>query len=117
MFIDPAEVRGIEGKSAIHLARVHGERKRNVFRSDRAVGAGGLHGVGAADGEPIGQTQCILPHAIIESLVTTSSGALAAATEGSTRPVTTRIMHAGLVTVIQYSLSMPRAAEPDRRDL
>jgi hypothetical protein len=57
--------------------------------------------------EPIGRTQRILPHAIIESLVTTSSGALAAATEGSTRPVTTRITHAGLATVIQYSLSTP----------
>jgi hypothetical protein len=56
---------------------------------------------------PIGRTQRILPHAIIESLVTTSSGALAAATEGSTRPVTTRITHAGLATVIPYGLSIP----------
>jgi putative transposase len=27
--VDSAEIRGVKGKSAIHLARVYGERKRN----------------------------------------------------------------------------------------
>jgi hypothetical protein len=38
-------------------------------------------------GVPIGQTQRILPHAIVEKFETSSSGALALATENSTRPV------------------------------
>src|SRR4051812_27198365 len=53
----------------------------------------------------IGQTQRILPHAIAEELVTTPSGALAPVTEGSTKPVTMRVTHAGLATVTQYDLS------------
>jgi hypothetical protein len=44
---------------------------------------------------------------MVESLTTTSSGALIPATEGSTRPVTTRITHAGLSTVVQYDLRLP----------
>jgi hypothetical protein len=36
----------------------------------------------------IGETQRILPHAISQELTLSSSGALVAATEGSTRPVT-----------------------------
>ena len=53
------------------------------------------------------ETQGILPHAIAENLTTTSSGALVSATEGSTQPVSTRVTHAGIATVIQYDLRMP----------
>ena len=41
-----------------------------------------------------------------------SSGALVPATEGSTRPVTTRT-HAGIVKVDQYELRIP-SAPPDQ---
>jgi hypothetical protein len=54
-----------------------------------------------------GETQRILPHAIRQDLTTTSSGALIAATEGSTRPVTMHITNAGIATVEQYDLRMP----------
>jgi hypothetical protein len=57
--------------------------------------------------ERIGETQRILPHAIVENLTTTSSGALVPVTEGSTRPVSTRITHAGIATVVQYDLRLP----------
>jgi hypothetical protein len=57
--------------------------------------------------EQTGETQRILPHAIMENLTTTSSGALIPATEGSTQPVTRRVTHAGIATVIQYDLRMP----------
>jgi hypothetical protein len=57
--------------------------------------------------EPIGPTQRILPHAIVEKFETSSSGALVTAVEGSTKPVTTRITHAGLATVVQYDLRLP----------
>jgi hypothetical protein len=54
----------------------------------------------------IGETQRILAHAITEML-TTSSGALVAATDDSTRPVATQITQAGLAVVMQYELRMP----------
>jgi hypothetical protein len=57
--------------------------------------------------EPIGETQRILPHAIVEKLVTTSSGALVRATESSTPTI--QITHAGLATVIQCDLRAPEA--------
>jgi hypothetical protein len=57
--------------------------------------------------EQTGETLRILPHAIVESLTTTTSGTLIPATEGSTRSVTTRVTHAGIATVIQYDLRMP----------
>jgi hypothetical protein len=55
----------------------------------------------------IGETQRILAHAITENLITSSSGALIAATENSTRPVTVQVTQPGLATVIQYDLRMP----------
>jgi hypothetical protein len=55
----------------------------------------------------IGESQRILPHAVAQKFETSSSGALVPATEGSTRPVTTRITHAGLATVVQYDLRLP----------
>jgi hypothetical protein len=57
--------------------------------------------------EPIGETQRILPHAIVEKFETSSSGALVTAVEGSTKPLTTRVTHAGIAIVIQYDLRMP----------
>jgi hypothetical protein len=46
--------------------------------------------------ERTGGTQRILPRAISQDLTITSSGALVAATEGSTRRVTVRIRNAGI---------------------
>jgi hypothetical protein len=57
--------------------------------------------------EQTGQTQRILPHVIVEKFETSSSGALVTAVEGSTKPVTTRVTHAGLTTVVQYDLWGP----------
>jgi hypothetical protein len=55
----------------------------------------------------IGETQRILAHAITENLITSSSSALIAATENSTRPVTVQVTQPGLATAIQYDLRMP----------
>jgi hypothetical protein len=57
--------------------------------------------------EKTGETQRILPHAITEELITTSSGAVVPVTEGSTRPVTRRVTHAGIAIVDQFDLRMP----------
>jgi hypothetical protein len=46
--------------------------------------------------EHTGQSQRILPHAITERFETSSSGALVAVVENSTKPVTTRVTHAGI---------------------
>jgi hypothetical protein len=56
--------------------------------------------------EQTGETQRILPHAITEELTTTSSGAVVPVTEGSTRPVTRRVTHAGIATLLQYDLRL-----------
>jgi hypothetical protein len=58
-------------------------------------------------GEPTGQTQRILPHAIVEKFETSSSGALVTAAEGSTKPMTTRVTHAGIAIVDQFDLRLP----------
>jgi hypothetical protein len=65
-----------------------------------------LRDLGYVD-EKTGQSQRILPHAVTERFETSSSGALLTATENSTKPVTTRVTHAGIATVIQYDLRMP----------
>jgi hypothetical protein len=57
--------------------------------------------------EPIGETQRILLHAITEELTTTSSGAMVPVTEGSTKPVTTRVTHAGIAIVDEFDLRLP----------
>jgi hypothetical protein len=51
-----------------------------------------------------GTSQRILPHAIEEKLMLSSSGV---ATAGSTRPVTVQVTPPGLATVIQYELRTP----------
>jgi hypothetical protein len=45
--------------------------------------------------------------AIRQAMTMSSSGALIAATEGSTRPVTLQVTNAGIATVEQYDLLMP----------
>jgi hypothetical protein len=57
--------------------------------------------------EKTGQTQRILPHAIVEKFETSSSGALVTPTENSTKPVTTRVTHAGIAIVNQFNLRLP----------
>jgi hypothetical protein len=57
--------------------------------------------------EKTGETQRILPHAITERFETSSSGALVSPTENSTKPVTTRVTHAGITIVDQFDLRMP----------
>jgi hypothetical protein len=49
----------------------------------------------------------ILPHAISQELTTSSSGALVAATDGSTRPVTVQVTQPGLAMIVQYDLRIP----------
>ena len=48
-----------------------------------------------------------MPHAITQELTLSLSGTLIPATENVTRPVTTRVTHAGLATAIQHDLRMP----------
>jgi hypothetical protein len=54
--------------------------------------------------EKIGESQRILPHAVAQRFEVSSSGALIPATEGSTKPVTVQVTHAGIATVEQYDL-------------
>ena len=54
--------------------------------------------------ERTGESQRILPHAIVEHLTTTAAGALVPVTEGSTGKVTMRITHAGIATVFQIRI-------------
>ena len=57
--------------------------------------------------ERTGEIERILPHAIVEKFETSSSGALVTAAENSTKPVTTRVTHAGIAIVDQYDLWLP----------
>jgi hypothetical protein len=54
-----------------------------------------------------GTTERILPHAVAQRLETSSSGALVAPTEGSTKPVTVTVTKAGIAAVEQFDLRMP----------
>jgi hypothetical protein len=56
---------------------------------------------------PTGTTSRILPHAVRQAMTMSSSGALIAATEGSTKPVALHVTNAGIATVEQYDLRMP----------
>jgi hypothetical protein len=57
--------------------------------------------------ERIGQSQRILAHAVSQKFEVSSSGALVAATEGSTKPVTLQVTNAGIATVEMYDLRAP----------
>jgi hypothetical protein len=57
--------------------------------------------------EKTGETQRILPHAVTERFETSSSGALIVAVEGSTKPVTVKLHHAGIAIVDQFDLRLP----------
>jgi len=54
-----------------------------------------------------GTTERILAHAVAQRFEVSSSGALVAATEGSTKPVTVTVTNAGIATVEQFDLRMP----------
>jgi hypothetical protein len=54
-----------------------------------------------------GETQRVLAHAIAQKFETSSSGAFVAAVENSTKPVTTRVTHAGIAIVDQYVMRLP----------
>jgi hypothetical protein len=56
---------------------------------------------------PTGTTQRILAHAVAQPMTMSSSGALVAAIENSTRPTTVVITNAGIATVEMYDLRMP----------
>jgi hypothetical protein len=49
---------------------------------------------------------CILAHPVAQRFEVSSSGALVAATEGSTRPVSVVVTSAGIATVEQFDLRM-----------
>ena len=57
--------------------------------------------------EKIGESQRILPHAVAQRFEVLSSGALVPVTEGSTKPVSVRVTHAGIATVDMYDLRVP----------
>ena len=54
-----------------------------------------------------GTTQRILPHVIVQNFVIGAGGELELATAGSTRPITSRVSHAGIGTTTVYELTEP----------
>jgi hypothetical protein len=64
-----------------------------------------LRGLGHQISEA-GEGERILATAITERFTRRADGELEPVTEGSTRPVTRRVTHAGIATVIQYDLRM-----------
>jgi hypothetical protein len=50
-----------------------------------------------------GEGERILPTAIVEKFVTGADGTLVALTEGSTRPVTSTVTHAGIIRVQRFA--------------
>jgi hypothetical protein len=55
----------------------------------------------------IGESERILPHAVRQRFEVSSSGALVAATENSTRPTSIVVTNAGVVVVEQFDLRSP----------
>jgi hypothetical protein len=55
----------------------------------------------------VGTTQRILPTAIQKNFVIGAGGEIELATAGSTRPITSRVSHAGIVTTTVYELTEP----------
>jgi hypothetical protein len=55
--------------------------------------------------EKTGTSERMLPHAVAQKFEVSSSGALIAPIEGSTRPTSVIVTGAGLATVEQYVLS------------
>jgi hypothetical protein len=53
---------------------------------------------------PTGTSQCVLPHAVAQKFEMSSSGALVAVTEGSTKPTSVVVTNAGIATVEQFDL-------------
>lgn len=64
-----------------------------------------LRGLGY-DVSATGETERILPGAIVEKFVTGSDGALQPLTEGSTRSVTLTVTHAGIAKVTRYKFEL-----------
>ncbi len=54
-----------------------------------------------------GETDRILAGAIVERFTRRADGELVPLTEGSTRPVTETVRHAGIIRVIRYAFEMP----------
>jgi hypothetical protein len=54
-----------------------------------------------------GESQRVLPNAVVQKFKVSSSGALIAATENSPKPVSLIVTGAGLARVEQYDLWMP----------
>jgi hypothetical protein len=59
------------------------------------------------DVSEIGETQRILPTAIVERFVAGAGGELVPLTPGSTRPIASTVTHAGIVKVKRYAFGMP----------
>ena len=57
--------------------------------------------------EKIGTSERILPHAVAQRFEVSSSGALVAPTEGSTKPTTVTVTNAGIANVEQFELRLP----------
>jgi hypothetical protein len=54
-----------------------------------------------------GTTQRILAHAIGQDFVIGAGGEMELATAGSTRPITSRVSHAGIINTVVYELIDP----------
>jgi len=63
----------------------------------------------------IGETQRILPSAIVETFVAGAGGELVPMVEGSTKPIASTVTHAGIVKVLRFAFDMPRHLDGLRR--
>ena len=55
---------------------------------------------------PAGEGERILPAAIVQEFILSSSGAYELATEGGTEPIAHTVRHAGLCKVLRYGFTM-----------
>jgi hypothetical protein len=62
----------------------------------------------------IGETERILPAAIIERFTRRADGELEALVDGSTRPIALTVTHAGICKVKRYTFDIPRCLCPCR---
>jgi len=54
----------------------------------------------------IGESERILPHAVQQRFEIAADGTLIAPTEGSSKPVSVQVTHAGIATVEEYDLRL-----------
>ena len=64
--------------------------------------------------EPNGYGERILPHSVVEYFTRNPDGTLSLLTEGSTKPVASRVRHAGIARVEKFFFDMEQTPLLDR---